>query len=457
MASSSDYSLYAPPVLTQRRFRTLAPDRPRVALMAVLVAAAMPVRIVHSVPLLGSASVLDLALLIAGVTLFLDLAFRPLDVGYRELFWLLSLPLILSTISFAWSADRPATLRVAISYAEGLIAYLFVVRELEGLSPARVINFIRRYSYLVIVPAVLLLLHVPGFEPMGDAGQSAADYGGYFYRLSHPVIGRSNNLATVLTFFAPILLYWGHTRRDRRATRAGMISLIAIGMTLSRGVLLAFPIAGLLYLPLRGGRGNGVARGLGAKIVATITLGAVALGVFYAVNGPTRQFFGSRVNTANVEERTQLYSYALTQIEANPVLGEGAGVTRGSPPAQSTSEIVKLDLYSASPATNSSSQGAKIDIHNTYLQQVIFFGLPLGLLVSLALWGTIGVFLSRRRNVALAGAIAYALMVELISFFFEASFESALMRPLFYLFIGMAAGLLRSAESELWGRGRPVA
>ena len=445
--SSSDSSLHELPVLlTQRRLRSVAPDRPRVALMAVLLAAAMPIRIVHSVPLLGSASVLDLALVIAGVTLFLDLAFRPLNVGYRELFWLLSVPLLLSVISFTWSMDRPATLRVAINFAEGLVAYLFVIRELQGLTPTGIVKYMKRYSYLVIIPAVLLLLHIPGFEPREEAGPSSGDYIRYFSRLSHPVIGSSNNLATVLAFFVPILFYWGHTRRDPPATRAGVISLIAIGLTLSRGIPLALVIAGVLYIPFRGRRTDAAAGGLGAKIAATVALGAVAIGVFYAINAPTRDFFEGRLSAANVEQRIDLFSYSFAQIEANPLLGAGAGVTPGIASMQPNSPV-SLDLYNVRPTTDSSPQRA-VDVHNAYLQQAIFFGLPLGVLVSIALCATAGVFLARRQTVALAGVIAYALIVQLISFLFEGSFQGTLLRVLFYLSIGMATALLRSVEQE---------
>jgi O-antigen ligase len=295
---------------------------------------------------------------------------------------------------------------------------------------------------------VLLLLHIPGFEPREESGPSSGDYIRYFSRLSHPVIGSSNNLATVLAFFVPILLYWGHTRRDPRATRAGVISLVAIGLTLSRGILLAFLIAGVLYLPFRGRRSDAAAGGLGAKIAASVALGAVAIGVFYAINAPTRGFFEGRLSAANVEQRTDLFSYSFSQIEANPVLGAGAGVTPGIASMQPNTEPVSLDLYNVRPATDSSPQRAAVDVHNAYLQQAIFYGLPLGVLVSIALCGTAGVFLARRRTVALAGVIAYALMVQLISFLFEGSFESTVLRVLFYLSIGMAAALLRSVEQE---------
>jgi O-antigen ligase len=415
--------------------------------MAVLVAAAMPLR-AHSLPLISSASILDALLLLLAVTLFLDLAFRPVDIGYASLFWLLSVPLFVSILSFTWSADRVATLRVAINYAEGLIAYLFAVRELQGLSPGRIVTYIKRYTYLVIIPAVLLLLHVPGFEPRVDTGPSSGDYIRYFSRLSHPLIGASNNLATVLAFFVPILLYMGHTRNDRSFTRAGVISMIAIGLTLSRGILLAFVLAGLLYLPFRARWRDPSRRGLGRKIAAAVLLGAFAIGVFYAVNTPTNSFFKSRASSTNIEQRTQLFTYSFQQIGANPVLGEGAGVagalgsTQGNTPAQST------DLYSATPATNSSPQRVRLDVHNAYLQQALFYGLPLGLVVSLALCGTVAVFLARRRTAVLGGVIAYTLMVQLISFLFEGSFEGTLLRVLFYLSIGLATALLRSAERE---------
>ena len=90
------------------------PQRARVALTVVLVAAAMPVRIGDSFPVVRSVSILDLLLLAAAASLYLDLAFRPLDLGYRALFGILCVPLVLSKVSLVWSQDRPATLRSMI-------------------------------------------------------------------------------------------------------------------------------------------------------------------------------------------------------------------------------------------------------------------------------------------------------------------------------------------------------
>jgi O-antigen ligase len=392
--------------------------------MIALVAAAMPIRIYGSFPVVGSVSVLDLVLVLAAVTLFLDMAFRPVDRGYRELFWLLCLALAVSAISIAWSQDRPTSVHVWLTYAEGLVAYLFVVRELRGLPPARIITYIRRYCYLLIVPGVLLLLHVPGFDPQ-ERGLShlSGDYISYYTRLSHPVLGRSNNLATVLAFFAPLLLYWGHTRRDRRATLAGFITTLAIVLTLSRGVLLSFLLAGLLYAPFALGRPTGE-RGLGGKVTALVALGAIAIGVFYSVNPATHEFINDRFSVANITARSESVSVAWSKVADRPLLGYGVGTTPDWEPL------------------------LEAGVHNTYVQQVLYFGLPLGLVVSATLVGIAAVFLARRRSTALAGVIAYAVIVQLVIGLFESSFEGTTLRVLFYLGVGLATALALAAESE---------
>lgn len=406
-----------------------APTRPRVALMLVLLAAAVPVRLSGSFPLVNSFSVFDVALIVVGLTLFLDLAFRPLDVGYRELFWLLCVPALATIASLVWSADRAATLRGVIIYAESLIAYLFVIRELDGLTPGRIIDYIKRYCYLLIVPGLLLLLHVPGFEPQSPGlKHSSGSYLTYYTRLSHPFLGGSNNLATLLAFFAPVLIYWGHTHRDRRVTRAGFITLLAIAITLSRGVLLAFVLAAILYALLTPSRPLAARTRLGGKIAAAVGLGAVAIALFYSVNPATREFLSGRVSLVNVSERSELLSLGIGRISNRPLLGYGAEFT----PNVTLSRDVLFHL----------------DLHNAYLQQVLYFGLPLGVLVSLALFGIPGVFLARRRYAAIAAVIAYTIMVQLVSFLFEASFEGKALRPLLYMSLGLAAALVRATEAE---------
>jgi hypothetical protein len=398
----------------------------RVFLMVALVAAAMPIRMAVGVPVVNSMSILDVVLLVAALTLFLDLSYRPLDTGYRQVFGLLCLPLAVATLSIVWSQDRPATLRAILIYVEGLVAYLFVVRELHGLPPARIVGYLERFAYLLIIPAVLLLLHVPGFGPRvsSDVSHSSGAYLTYFTRLSHPVLGPSNNLATVLAFFAPILIYWGHIQRDRRITIAGFVAAAAIFVTLSRGVLLSFLIAGVLYGVLSSATRTTQGNGLGRKIAGIVALGAVAIAAFYVLNPDAHEQFKTRLTLANVVSREALLSDALTKIADRPLLGYGGGASPDRDPS-----LVE-------------------HVHNTFLQQAVYFGIPLGVLVSAALLGLAGFFLARRRRAAIAGVLAYVLLVQLVSYAFEASFEGTVLRVLFYMSIGMAVALLRSVESE---------
>src|SRR5690242_11435421 len=102
----------APLVVIDWRAPTVRPDRPRLLLGAVLIAAAMPVRFPVPSPVFTSFSVLDVLMLVAAVTLVLDLPFRRLDVGYRTIFGLLAVPATATVLSLSWSQDRTATLAV---------------------------------------------------------------------------------------------------------------------------------------------------------------------------------------------------------------------------------------------------------------------------------------------------------------------------------------------------------
>ena len=418
--------------------------------MMVLIAAAMPYRISSSFPVINSVSILDLLLIAAAITLFLDLAFKPIDLGYRPLFWLLCVPLFVATISVVWSQDRAETLRSAIVYGEGLIAYLFVVRELSGVSADRVMVFIRRYAYLLIIPGILLLLYVPGFSPQEYGGlhggiQAGDDnYVSYYTRLSHPLLGRSNNLATVLAFLAPLLLYWGHRQRDLGMTVAAFVSMGAIFATQSRGVLLAFLLAAVLYgLFASSRRQDEEGRGVGGKVVAAVFVGIVAIAALYTFNPATQEAVAGRLTLANIQDRSALMSESLDQVSSRPLLGYGAGVNPAGSVVR-TITVVSGDIFHEVDVTDTT---ANVDAHNAYLQQIVYFGIPLGAVFAVSLWAIPAFFLGRRPN-PMAGVIAYALMAQLVLFLFESSFEGTVLRVLFYLAIGLAVALLRSASSE---------
>ncbi len=405
----------------------------RIFLSLVLVSAAMPVTVAQGVPIVNSIRILDILLLFAALTLVLDLAYRPLELGYRQVFWILALLVLVSLVSVVWSQDRTATVRALTISLEGLVGYLFVVRELDGLSPRRVVAYFERFLYLLLIPAVFLLLRVPGFEPAvdPDVSRTSGEYLRYFTRLSHPILGSSNNLAAVLVLLVPVLVYWGHVRKDRRISIAGLVGAIAIILTLSRGTLLAFVVAAAVYaMVTAGSRGRRLA--LGRKIVLIAAIGGVALASVYAFNPATRELLATRLSLRNFELRLQLLTDAWSKIESHPVLGYGAGVAPQG------------DLALGE------------EVHNAFLQQVLYYGIPLGFAACVLLCALVGFFIAKRRKTAIAGVAAFTLMVELVSFLFQSSFEGTIHRVLFYMLVGALVALVRSSEVER-GAGKVAA
>jgi hypothetical protein len=416
--------------------------------MAVIIAAAMPVRLFDDIPIVGSISVLDMLVVVAATTLFLDMGFRDINVGYKSLFALLCIPLGLSLISVVWSQNRLATLTEILIYAECLVAYLFVVRELDGLRPDRVMTYVKRYAYLLIIPGILLLLRVPGFGPPEDIDPLSGDYTSYYTRLSHPVLGRANNLATVLAFLAPLLLYWGHVRGNRGFTRAGFIVVLAILATLSRGVLLALVLVALAYavVLLPGRKPGGVTSGgVIGKSVGGVAMGVGVIAALYMLNPPTRDFFSDRLTSVTIESRAELTSFALRGIAERPLLGYGGGVTPPQDPP-TAEDVVDILAFTPDAVIAPAPNVGRVDVHNTYLQQMLYFGLPLGLLLSVALGLIAMVFIMRRHSTPVAQVIGYAVLVQLVVFASQSSFEGSVLRVLFCLSLGLAVGLLRAVE-----------
>ncbi len=397
----------------------------RIGLMVILMAAAMPVRLSVSVPLVNSVSILDLLLIVGGFSLCLEAGrTHRINTGYPQLFRLLIVPLGMSIVSVTWSQDPGATLRSSLTYLESIVAYLYVVSETDGLQPTRVLTYMKRFTYLTILPAILLLLHVPGFEPDVALGITPDDYVSYYARLSHPVLGRSNNLATVIAFFVPPLLYWGRRYRDGRFARAGVVALVAVCLTLSRGVLLALAVSGLLYW--LSSRGNGMAASGGRSVVwklAAVSLIALAMIVMYEITPDTNGVFYDRLNGWTVDQRLRFFGVAIEKIMARPVLGYGAGVVPDGDP----------DLV--------------FTAHNTYLQQVLSYGVPLGLLICIVLCQICIFFFSKERRHTVARVLGFSILGQLLVFMTETSFEGTILKVLFYISVGLSVGLLRSAES----------
>jgi hypothetical protein len=57
-------------------------------------------------------------------------------------------------------------------------------------------------------------------------------------------------------------------------------------------------------------------------------------------------------------------------------------------------------------------------------------------------------FFVRARAVPAAGVVALALTIEVLSFAFESSFEGSVLRVIFYVSVGLLAGLVRQLDAN---------
>jgi O-antigen ligase len=402
--------------MDRRRYR-------RVGLCAVLLAAVAPYRVYGSFPLVESVSVLDAALLLAALGMVARHAVvGPTPGPDRRLVGLLAVLPALSVASLLWTDDLAATGRECLSYAEALLAFWYAVQQTRGVPAEVLVTWLRRLTYVLLVPPFLMLAHVPGFGPQEPGlKHSSGNYLSYFSRLSHPFLGRSNNLATVLLLLVVVLVYWAVTRHDRRTYVAAVVAVVAIGLTGSRGALLALLAVAAVHLVLRDRARRVANRRLLATVLGTAVVVAAAGWAFYLLNPDTRLYISGRLSLSNVLLRESRLTDGFARLGDHPWLGYGAGTLPGN------------DL------------GLAGGVHNTFLQQLLAYGVVLGLVGALALVELTRYFLGGRSS-GLRRAIGLTLVAALVDFTVESSFEGTVLRVVFYLLLGVLVGLLHAIE-----------
>lgn len=158
-----------------------------------------------------------------------------------------------------------------------------------------------------------------------------------------------------------------------------------------------------------------------AIAAAVITAAGVAA---YHFNPDTHLFIGNRTSLVNAVLRELRLSAGVAKIGERPWLGFGAGTL---------------------PDNDAVIAGG---VHDTYLQQILAYGVVLGLIVIISL-----VEVARRFLRPCAGQlrqmIGLTVLAQLFIFVTESSFEGSVLRVLFYLFLGMLVGLLNADESRI--------
>ncbi len=391
-------------------------DRMGVVTFVALLAAST---LAYRFPILGqSASVFDITLLAA----LLPAAWLIRRHGLPELpkpYLRLAIAMIvLPLVSILWSVQRLESALFAISSIESLVAFVVALMMLRGVRSETIALLAGAWLVLLIIPGILLWLRVPGFGVPAEFTIEGGYYWSYFARLSHPLLGRSNNLATLLVVLVPAVTLWGFRRRNWLILAMGSLGFLGVILTLSRGVLLALVVVAIC------GAAYGLARGRRVRPlprVAWLWLGAnVALAVVIVALVPAvRSFLWDRFSLASIVERGGLVAQGWSVVAEHWLLGAGAGTGN--------------------------------DIHNTFLQQLVYFGVPLGLLVDVLLVATV-VWWFRGQAVParwLALAAGFGVSTEVLSFVSQSSFEGTLLRPLIWLGWGLLVAWVASMAQDV--------
>ncbi len=387
----------------------------------LFLSAALPVRIWVSVGPFRSFSIFDIAILACSLLLVVRLLLnRKIDFGDQWVFFWLSVPLALCALSFLWSESPTETIRTISVYAEALIAYLTVTTYLSGKSTDSILSIVVVFACVLLATSLFMILGVPGFSPQIAENSYADDLVSYYARLSHPFLGRSNNLAGVLALllFPLVSIAWAR----RRIALKALAVLVGLGLvlTLSRGVILAIVMVTFI-------RTLGSAKLLArlfawlAALVPTITLATVWLITAYPL---AAVYLTDRLTTENVLARAQLFEAASQDIAEHPLLGAGAGAI----------EVSDLRLR----------EGA----HNSYIEQILSFGVPLGVVCGFSI---IAVVVRVRQlafnstDEAMTG-LWLAPACQLLIILSETAFEGSILKIIYYMMIAWTVAMIRSSK-----------
>jgi O-antigen ligase len=400
----------------------------------IVVAAAAAYRIPLAVGLFNSLSILDLILLSALVPAVLLLAGgRAVSLGDPTIFACLLLPAAISLLSCLWSHELEATIRAVVVYVESLVAYLAAVSLLAGARPAAIARLFALFAWVLVAVSVLMYAGVPGFEPYfsPDSPDYAELTRAYFGRLSHPFIGASNNLAGVLALLLFPLAAAARELRSRFAYATTVVTVVALLLTLSRGVIAAVAICVIVGLVWR--------RGPSLGLVAKTALGAgvLAAGAYIALLlvPSLQENLKSRLSLFTILERLRHMSEVTNAIASQPLVGFGAGVAPNNAPW----------LVGAA--------------HNTYLENAMYFGIPLAALITIALLLLPARLYVRFSSLGSAPSLVRAcflgIVCQLLVFVTQTAFEGSNLKIIFYLLIGMSVALLRASSEERAAVERP--
>lgn len=263
-------------------------------------------------------------------------------------------------------------------------------------------------------------------------------------------IANANDLAAHLLLFASILLFMvlrphGSTTIRVAAAAVAMVNLYVILRTASRGALVGFVAAIVLFL----WRSSGKQRAVAAVLMPT----CLVVGLLMLPTATYRRLFtfGSAASDTAIQEAAQsanereyLLQKSIEYTFAFPLFGVG--------PHQ-------FSNYEGRSATESGTRGNWHVTHNSYTQVSSETGLPGGAMFLAIIALTFGLFRNVARRARAAGeaeiaAAANCMIVGFGAFCVVVTFLSMAFRFYFPLMTGMALSFSYALDRELYERAR---
>lgn len=391
-------------------------------LLIMVVLAAHPVR----VPV-GSetVSIFDIAVLPLGL-IFIGrrIARRPMEWGPRIVIMALAAQFSITLASMTWAVNFENALVATIVAGESLAVYLMVMDFATGLRPTHTVGVLALYGILLVASSTATFFGVPGFQPPA----TAPDPWGWTARLSHSLIGKSNNLATLLVPIAPVAWYAGKKLNRWWLTAAGWTMLAATLLTLSRGALVALVGIAVIWVVVRPRqrRSSGShrrSREAGTLAVTVFVILAGGLLVLLGLNAVQGRgvTLGERLSFGD-NGRFDLYRQALTRA-AERFLGFGPGAS-------------------------------EVDIHNAYLQALVNFGVVLGMIFVITFVFLVAPWFSSAYRSASEGtrkATGLAFAGVFIICMVESSYEGTLLRQLIWFVFALTVAWHTTTSREIGG------
>jgi O-antigen ligase len=338
---------------------------------------------------------------------------------------------VLVVLAFAATPSAPDTAlayRTVVSLAIGLCLALATVAACRGLGDLR-----RLVHLLMAVGAVMCA------TSLSSASELRASYGGGV--VQNRAVGLFRQPNELGTFSAVLLMVslgvvlGARSRRERLGAAATvLISLAALGLTLSRGAWIGTVLAGLVLIAVLPQARRGLLLA-GVPIV----LAAAAFGVFRP-SSPQVDVVSARLGTivdpaANpYDDRPAIYREAFRQIRLDPLTGQGPG------------NFPRVAVRSASASQNVRPYHA----HNVLLTVAAELGLPAAALV-VGLAASVALRMARARRV-LSGpdaALVLGIGAGMFAFVGQGLVDFTMRNPTIFLFVWFGYGLVLVCVREI--------